>query len=84
MMSVLGIGFSQLGAWWARNEVKRTTGVTSPTPRLVAGANLSCFAVFWVLKLIVFNRIFKVDTDRGDRRASRVEEAQRRASRGSS
>ena len=27
----------------------------------MAGANLTCFAVFWVLKLIVFNRIFKVE-----------------------
>jgi hypothetical protein len=27
---------------------------------LVAGANLVSFAIFWVLKLIVFNRIFRV------------------------
>ena len=26
----------------------------------MSGANLFCFAVFWVLKLIVFNRILRV------------------------
>ena len=29
---------------------------------LVVFTNLASFAIFWVLKLIVFNRIFRVDT----------------------
>ena len=28
---------------------------------MVAGINLVCFAIFWVLKLLVFNRIFHFD-----------------------
>jgi putative flippase GtrA len=59
-MSVLGIAFSQLGAWWARNETKSHHWSHLTNTALVSGANLLCFAVFWVLKLIVFNRIFQV------------------------
>jgi putative flippase GtrA len=61
MMSVLGIAFSQLGAWWARNETKTHHWSHLANTALVAGANLTCFAVFWVLKLVVFNRIFRVE-----------------------
>jgi putative flippase GtrA len=60
MMSVLGIGFSQLGAWWARNETKSHYWSHLTNTALVSGTNLLCFAVFWVLKLMVFNRIFQV------------------------
>jgi putative flippase GtrA len=61
MMSILGIAFSQLGAWWAKNETKSHHWSHLTNTALVSGANLLCFAVFWVLKLIVFNRIFKVE-----------------------
>jgi putative flippase GtrA len=60
-MSVLGIAFSQLGAWWARGEVTTHHWSHLANTGLVAGANLLSFAVFWVLKLIVFNRIFHVN-----------------------
>jgi putative flippase GtrA len=60
-MSVLGIAFSQLGAWWAKHEVNTHHWSHLTNTGLVAGANLLCFAIFWVLKLIVFNRIFGVD-----------------------
>jgi putative flippase GtrA len=60
-MSVLGIAFSQLGAWWARGEVTSHHWSHLANTGLVAGANLLSFAVFWVLKLIVFNRIFHVN-----------------------
>ena len=33
----------------------------SPQHGLVAFTNLVCFAIFWVLKLVVFNRIFRFD-----------------------
>jgi putative flippase GtrA len=59
-MSVLGIAFSQLGAWWARNEVRSHHWSHLASTGLVDGANLLCFGVFWILKLIVFNRIFGV------------------------
>jgi putative flippase GtrA len=61
-MSILGIAFSQLGAIYARHEVRAHHWSHLTNTGLVAGANLFCFAVFWVLKLIVFNRIFHVET----------------------
>jgi putative flippase GtrA len=59
-MSFLGIAFSQLGAWWARSEVHSHHWSHLANTGIVDGANLLCFGVFWVLKLIVFNRIFGV------------------------
>jgi putative flippase GtrA len=61
-MSILGIAFSQLGAVYARHEVRAHHWSHLANTGLVAGANLFCFALFWVLKLIVFNRIFHVET----------------------
>jgi putative flippase GtrA len=61
-MSILGIAFSQLGAIYARHEVRTHHWSHLANTGLVASANLLCFAVFWVLKLIVFNRIFHVET----------------------
>lgn len=60
-LSFLGIAFSQLGAFWARHEVHTHSWSHLMNTALVIGANFACFAVFWVLKLIVFNRIFHVD-----------------------
>lgn len=59
-MSFLGIAFSQLGAWWAKDETRSHHWSHLTNTGLVAGANLFCFGVFWILKLIVFNRIFRV------------------------
>ncbi len=61
MMSAAGIAFSQLGAWWARDEVNSHHWSHLVNTGLVAGTNLACFGIFWVLKLIVFNRIFHVN-----------------------
>ena len=60
IMTALGIGVSQLGALLARHEVKTHHLSHLVNTGLVAGANLVSFAIFWVLKLIVFNWIFKV------------------------
>lgn len=61
-MSMMGIAFSQLGAWWAKHEVHSHSWSHLFNTGLVTATNLGCFAVFWVLKLIVFNRIFQVHT----------------------
>jgi putative flippase GtrA len=61
-MSFLGIGTSQLGAWWAKHEVHAHAWSHLTNTALVTGTNLASFALFWVLKMIVFNRIFHVDT----------------------
>lgn len=59
-MGILGIAFSQLGAWWARNEVNSHHWSHLANTAVIDGANLLCFGIFWILKLIVFNRIFRV------------------------
>jgi hypothetical protein len=46
---------------WARHEVHTHHWSHLVNTGLVAFANLASFAIFWVLKLIVFNRIFRVD-----------------------
>jgi putative flippase GtrA len=61
-LTALGIGVSQLGALWARHEVRAHHWSHLVNTGLVVFANLASFAIFWVLKLIVFNRIFRVDT----------------------
>ncbi|MCU1363063.1 MAG: hypothetical protein JWM55_891 [Acidimicrobiaceae bacterium] len=60
-VTVIGIAFSQLGAWWAKHEVNTHHWGHLANTGLVAAANLLSFAIFWVLKLVIFNRIFKVD-----------------------
>lgn len=62
MMTGLGIGASQLGALYARHEIHAHHWSHLVNTGLVAFTNLVAFAIFWVLKLILFNRIFRVNT----------------------
>jgi len=59
-MTALGIAVSQLGALFARHLVTSHHWSHLVNTGLVSGANLVSFAIFWVLKLMVFNRIFRV------------------------
>jgi hypothetical protein len=59
-MALLGISFSELGAFWARGIVHSHNWSHLVNTGLVAGVNLLCFAIFFVLKLMVFNKIFHV------------------------
>jgi putative flippase GtrA len=59
-MSFLGIGVSQIGAFWARHEVRTHDWAHLTNTALVSATNLASFGLFWVLKLLVFNRIFRV------------------------
>ncbi|HEV3267388.1 MAG TPA: GtrA family protein [Acidimicrobiales bacterium] len=60
-MSFLGIAFSQFGAFWSRAEVHSHTWSHLANTALVTGTNLVCFGVFFMLKLMVFNKIFHVN-----------------------
>jgi putative flippase GtrA len=60
-MTALGISFSLLGASFARHLVHTHHWDHLVNTGLVVFANLVSFAIFWVLKLLVFNRIFRVD-----------------------
>ena len=60
-LAFLGIAFSQIGAFWVRGIVHSHDWNHLFNTALVAGVNLVSFAIFWVLKLVVFNRIFHFD-----------------------
>lgn len=60
-MTFLGIGVSQVGALWARHEVYVHHWSHLANTALVSFTNLFSFALFWILKMMVFNRIFRVD-----------------------
>ena len=61
IVAVLGIAFSILGASYARHLVHSHHWSHVLAIVVVVGANLVSFAVFWVLKLMIFNRIFHVE-----------------------
>ena len=61
-MAVLGIAFSMVGASYAKSVVHSHHWSHLLNTGIVDGANLISFAVFWVLKLVVFNRIFHVNS----------------------
>lgn len=60
-MAFLGIAFSMLGALWAKHLVHTHDWSHLINTALVAGVNLMCFAIFWVLKMLLFNKIFHSD-----------------------
>lgn len=61
IMSSLGIAASFFGSLLARHIVRTNHFPHSVNTLIVLGVNFFSFAIFWVLKLIVFNRIFHVD-----------------------
>jgi putative flippase GtrA len=60
-MSFLGIAFSLVGAAWVKHLVHTHAWDHLINTGLVAGVNLLSFAIFWVLKILLFNRIFHTD-----------------------
>lgn len=60
-MSFLGIAFSLLGATFVKHLVHTHHWDHLVNTILVAGVNLLSFAIFWVLKILLFNRIFHTD-----------------------
>lgn len=60
-MSFLGISFSLLGAYLVKHLVHTHHWSHLVNTGLVAGVNLLSFAIFWVLKILVFNKIFHTD-----------------------
>jgi putative flippase GtrA len=60
VMSALGIGFSIVGAAAAKRIGEHFGLSHFEQTLLVEVANVTSFAIFWVAKYLVFNRIFKV------------------------
>ncbi len=61
-MSGLGIVVSMLGATWAKDVVHEHHWRHIVNTGLVSFTNLASFGLFWILKMMVFNRIFHVHT----------------------
>ena len=59
VMSAIGIVFSLFGAALARHIAKVNHLTHLEQTVLVLAANVASFAIFWVLKYIVFNRLFR-------------------------
>ena len=47
---------------------------------MVEAANVLSFAVFWVIKLLVFNRMFKVELEEFDEHLAAEEAAEEKSS----
>jgi putative flippase GtrA len=66
VMAALGIAFSIIGASLARHVGQHYKLHHIDLTVLVLVANVVSFAVFWVVKLLVFNRLFKVELEEFD------------------
>jgi putative flippase GtrA len=60
-MSLLGIIFSVFGGNYAKHVVHSHHWHHLVNTVIVMGFNVGSFAIFWVLKMMLFNRIFKRD-----------------------
>ena len=65
-MAALGIAFSIVGAALARHIGIHYNLSHFQQTVLVLVANFLSFAIFWVVKLLVFNRMFKVELEEFD------------------
>jgi putative flippase GtrA len=66
IMAAMGIAFSIVGASLARHIGQHYNLQHLEQTLLVMVANVVSFAVFWVVKLLVFNRMFKVELEEFD------------------
>ena len=57
-MSSLGMSFSLVGATYARHVVQAHHWAHLVNTAIVGGTNIGAFAIFWVLKMLLFNKIF--------------------------
>jgi len=57
-MSFTGIAFSTVGAYLVKHLIHTHHWSHALDTLMVAGVNLVSFAIFWVLKMLLFNRIF--------------------------
>ncbi len=79
IMAALGIAVSIVGAALARHIGIHYDLDHRELTALVLVANVFSFAVFWVLKLLVFNRMFKVELEEFDEHLSAEEDAEQSA-----
>jgi len=73
VMAALGIAFSIVGAALARHYAIKCNLDHFETTLLVLAANVFSFAIFWVAKMLVFNRLFRTELDEFDERLTQEE-----------
>jgi putative flippase GtrA len=74
VMAALGIAFSIIGAALAHRIGVHYKLHHLELTVVVLVANILSFAVFWVVKLLVFNRLFKVELEEFDEHLTHEEE----------
>ena len=74
MMSALGIAVSVVGAQVARHISLKYNLAHLWSTALVLFANLASFGVFWVLKLLLFNKLFHFELEEFDEHLSEEEQ----------
>ncbi len=61
VLSFIGLGFSSLAVWLA-GDFARSHGLShAATSLLVNAANLASFAILWIGKFVIYNKLFHVD-----------------------
>ena len=81
-MSSLGMTFSLVGATYAHHVIHSHHWGHLLNTALVGFTNLTAFAIFWVLKMLLFNRIFRtVDNPPRARHSVHAQRVRERVSR---
>ena len=73
-MAALGIAFSIVGAALARHIAIKYNLDHFETTLLVLLANVLSFAIFWVAKMLVFNRLFRTELEEFDEHLTQEEQ----------
>jgi putative flippase GtrA len=73
-LAALGIAFSIVGAALARHVAIKYNLDHFETSVVLLLANVMSFAIFWVAKLLIFNRLFRTELDEFDEHLMREEE----------
>ena len=61
VLSFIGLAFSSLAVWLAGDFARSHNYGHATTTLLVNAANLMSFAILWIVKFIIYNKLFHID-----------------------
>ncbi len=61
VLSFVGLAFSSLAVWLASEFAHHHHLSHASTTLLVNGANLLSFAILWIVKFVIYNKLFHID-----------------------